>query len=325
MALVIASFDTACTGDDPIPFVEPSDAGSDAVSMPNDDAAPRALCPLGCLPPAPQGWIGPSAVYDGDEAAKPATCPKAYTQTEISAHDVLLNVPDAICKCGPVTYTNDFCAIKVYEYTSSSCGGALPAPSSYSTNTNHCAALFGGTTSLKVTASPAAGGACAFAAGSTELPPPTFGRATVSCGLPQVAACADRSDCVATPLPDQPFSRLCIHATGDLSCPNQDYAAKILSYASTKEQRSCADCSSTGVITVTCGTTFTAASSCPNDMPVSTGAPLPASISSCLTAPASPVLDLVGLAPTRSCAPKTPAKPLGTMTLDQPVTFCCNR
>jgi hypothetical protein len=306
--------------DDPAALADGATTGDAALAA---DAAPSIHCPLGCLPPAPAPWIGPSAVYDGDEATRPAGCPNVYTLAEVTAHDAI-TVPDAVCKCGSVTYTNHFCNVEIRDYSNGSCSGT-PGVQQLKTSGPRCTTF---------TVQPAAvlvksnwdGGTCTYGPGTTVLPPPTFGHATVSCGLPQVGACTDRADCIASPPPDAPFTRLCIHAPGDLACPSEDYAKKILSYAAVKEARTCADCSEAGVMTLTCGNFFSRASSCPGDVPTIVGVPIAANNGSSCQPINQIDVDIQGLGPTDAgCSPKVPAKPLGTATLDSPVTFCCNR
>src|SRR5687768_2028633 len=59
------------------------DPGDGSVPDISPDAAPPVGCAQDCLPPAPAGWKGPSAVYDGPTAGKPTECTgQYYTQKE---------------------------------------------------------------------------------------------------------------------------------------------------------------------------------------------------------------------------------------------------
>ena len=98
-------------------------------------------------------------------------------------------------------------------------------------------------------------GTCGYGAPSVTKPAPAFGKETVSCGLPQAAAtCENRADCVATPIPEAPFTRLCIHKDGDELCPSADYGVRFLTYKNIDDQRACnSDCAGTAT-GGTCGT-----------------------------------------------------------------------
>src|SRR5207244_1320522 len=103
----------------------PDDSGApppveDAAS--NDSIAPSLNCPLGCLPPAPAGWTGPSAIYDGAYGQKPTACPPLYTQKEREGNDGVV-AGAATCSCGIGTPQGVKCQVSVSSYPMLKCGG----------------------------------------------------------------------------------------------------------------------------------------------------------------------------------------------------------
>lgn len=90
-AILVAA---ACVGDDPAPSV--GSGGNDGSLSP--DALPSQNCPLECLPPAPAGWTGPSAVYDGPQQDKPAACPTPGVVATV------INAPVVVLDGGTCTY-----------------------------------------------------------------------------------------------------------------------------------------------------------------------------------------------------------------------------
>jgi hypothetical protein len=304
------------------------DAGPDATLDP--DAAPPLGCPLGCLPPAPMDWIGPSAVYDGTTASKPTSCPALYTQQELATHRDMTAGP-ATCTCPTGTVVGAKCTATARVYTVSSAGCTTKAGfNNVALDSTMCTAAVGTSTDAFVLAPTVASvGTCSYATPTPVKPAPTFGTETVSCGLPQAAAsCENRADCVATPVPDAPFTRLCIHKDGDVLCPSADYSVRLLTYKSIDDQRGCAStCAGTPTGAGTCGTGWgfdTAGSkTCTTDAP-------PTGNTAAVTCGAVPsaksVINPKGLAPTGiTCTPSAGSSPNGAATSIDPVTFCCNK
>jgi hypothetical protein len=312
---------TACVGDDPVAGSGPG-SGTDAGvtdAPPGEveagglaaDAAPSLHCPLGCLPPAPEGWTGPNAVFDGPTANKPSACPKDYTNKALEGHDGI-DVPAATCACGAPSFQGGSCSFKMYRYNASACGGGIASTVDVSTVANKCETVTAPSAIVRFpTLVP---GTCTFGASAAPSGPPvTFGKVALSCGLPQVASCNDNPSCVATPLPEPPFTRLCIHQEGVRACPSQDYAVGFVTYTATSEARTCAGCS--GTPTGTCGDKYSVSTAaCAQKL-------LTADVGVCN---AGAAYDLTDLGPTLSCTPTAPSEPGGTVTQTGPITFCCS-
>lgn len=309
-----------CVGDDPVgasssPSTSSSSGGAaDGSANLDPDAAPSLNCPLGCLPPAAAGWTGPSAVYDGPTATKPASCPAQYTQKELEGHQGM-SVGATTCDCGSGSGSNVTCAVTVSKHTVKTCGGTGAVSTINVPTATPCVpTLTNGSTRV----GPAVlSGSCTYAATKVSGPAPAFVKENVACGLPQAApSCAAQANCVATPIPDQPFTRLCIHKAGAEKCPSLDYAARFVIYKSVTDDRSCtctaapdgkcdanfkfygdiADCSSSGQ--------FAMLGSCPQSVAIS----------------------LAPLAPTGvTCGAGTFSGSAGAVKDVDPVTFCCNK
>jgi hypothetical protein len=324
----------ACVGSDPAPS-SPSgvDGGTPATSSGgpttgdagslSPDAAPPAGCPLNCLPPAPAGWKGPSAVYDGDPSNKPAKCPPLYTQLEVEGHQGLVGA-DAQCSCGTATFAGQTCTVEVRTYAKTGCTTGEVIESVTLPKVDACATanFAGGSGSLKVFAPTYVQGTCTFPSPTKTVPAETYEKMNVACGLPQNATCENRADCVATPIPEAPFSRLCISQVGEHQCPSADYSVGFVVYKSKTDDRGCTAC--TGTPTGSCGTKYGFASG-PIECSTPTTAPATNNADGTCASNGNSYVNLRALAPTNLTCTPTGGTASGTIKSIDPVTFCCNK
>lgn len=325
VASVVISVLAACVGDDPVGF-DASDAGAVSVGTDGESTSeggvPPLGCPLGCLPLAPPGWLGPSAVFDGPFADKPAACPEAYTQKEVEVHQGMTAAP-AVCACGTpqASVAAAKCAAPVKWYPSTTCTGVVTSFAAVAPGTT-CSDKPAGMSSV-VVGTPSFSGTCAFPNATKTLPPAAFAKAGFACGLPQVASCAGRPECTATPLPAAPFTRLCLHKDGDASCPSADYAARFVAYRTFKEGRDCTAC--VGTASGNCGTTSVAGASAgclgtQVGMPTNGVCQNGAGVGSISISTSGPITASL------SCTTTTASQPsAGVATSEDAVTFCCNK
>jgi hypothetical protein len=323
-----------CVGDDPAadgPVPQPNTGGDDAGGSASDggipplapDAAPPAFCPLGCLPPAPAGWTGPSAIFQGEEANKPSDCPAPYTQLLGETHEGLSAAP-AQCSCGTASLQGAKCRATIQFWSNSACNGGLPVSGGAAHSDAPCTKINEGAYGyLKLVTPTLTPGTCSYPNPTKIVPDGTFASVDVACGLPQKAACDGRDDCVASPLPDAPFTRLCIHKDGDESCPSEDYAKRFVAYKQVADTRDCTTCTGTPTGGA-CGSRygFTGQS-------IDCGvvlAPTTHDVNTCYPNPGIDAnLNAGALSPTGiTCAPSG-GEPTGAATSDEPVTYCCNR
>ena len=300
----------------------PDDGGSGEGSL-APDAAPALGCPLGCLPPAPGGWTGPSATYDGPAASKPATCPALYTQLEVNAHQGIDAGP-AVCGCGSPAFRDAKCSANVEVWPSAGCATGTPLLEGVAAAPGGCVTVSNGSGFLKVTTPALTLGTCAYPTPpAPTLPAPTFQAVNVSCGLPQMGACNMHPSCAEVPVPDAPFSRVCIHKAGDLQCPSADYAKRFVAYRTVVEGRSCEPCSgatANGACGMTWGLSGTMVQ-CSVQAPPTTNA-----ANACVTNPGIGALVNAGaMAPSGITCAQDGGTPKGSPTSTDPVTFCCNK
>ena len=290
-------------------------AGGDASGVASD-AAPSLGCPAGCLPPAPAGWTGPSAVYDGPSGTKPAACPAQYEVAVLEAHQGLAAAP-AVCSCGTPKFEDQTCKTVAEYWNAPECTGfAVKREGEYPYS--KCIGPAAGVQSMRVL--PAVySGTCSFDTPSKTLPPPVFEKTQVACGLAAPAACAGRPECTTTPAPDAPFTRVCIHKDGDHACPSLDYAVRFVSHRGTSDTRDCTPC---GKATAkgTCGTGLSTW-----DGLDCTGVKVAIVANTCY--PQTIYVDLNGTAPVDpTCEPEPGGnQPTGELAPKDPVTFCCNQ
>lgn len=323
MALAGAGGVWACVGENaaetPRSSPPPPPVDEDGGTTLSPDAAPPALCPLGCLPPAPEGWTGPSAVYDGPEPAQPLACPPLYPQREIEAYQNVEGAP-ATCTCTG-TPSGSTCEVtgQLWYFPERECTGSS-VPVNYKVPGFACPARTSQSGSTKITGRTFVPGTCTYEPPAPTRPKPTFEKTNVACGLAQVASCAERPDCAAAPSPSEGFTRLCIHKEGDELCPSHDYAARFVAYRTVQDERGCTPCE--GAPTGQCGNTFALSVSpmCSPGLDVDAGA-----FNTCISYGAITNLNLNGLGPINVKCPTTGSGPTGGVSLADPVTFCCNK
>jgi len=290
----------------------PEDGGVPAVAP---DAAPSIGCPLGCLAPAIGGWTGPSAVYDGNGADKPAACPLMYTVKEIEGVSGASTAGPATCSCGAPVGPNAKCRVTISSYIDDVCAQS-PVDETVTVPDTTC--FNSGRVTMKVKSVAVDQGSCTYPRVTmTGAPAPTFERSAVACGLPQFATCTSRPDCVAAPIPDPPFRRLCIFKAGDESCPSLDYPARFVTNQEVVDDRGCAGCTGTPS-GASCGAAITSFAPLFNCQ----GGGTAGNLSTC--APAGS-LGLAGLGPSGGACPAGVPQTTGAVTARGPVTFCCTR
>jgi hypothetical protein len=286
------------------------------------DAAPPINCPLGCLPPAPAGWVGPSAVFDDVATAKPNACPPLYTVREIDGHQGMKSTA-AICGCGTPVNSGATCTVTV-ERGTFDCAEATDPPEPINVTATPCVSGTGADNAAFLSTGVLARGSCSYPSPSTNVPALTFDKVNIACGLPQNASCANRGDCVAAPIPDAPFTRLCLHAPGDIPCPSFDYGARTVVFERVEDDRACKFTGCTGTPSGgACGTKFalTTPAQCAAGAPASS----PYSLGNCSGTGSALVFDMHAVVPSGVTCPPGTATASGTASSVSAVTFCCTR
>ncbi|HEY8074113.1 MAG TPA: hypothetical protein VIF62_08390, partial [Labilithrix sp.] len=300
----------------------PSDAAADGPPTLDPDAAPPAGCPDGCLPPAPVGWTGPSAVYDGAGDGKPAACLAPYTNQELDTFVGLTAAP-ATCNCGAAIVMGRKCTASIASFSNGTCT-SIPTLEGSGSNVSGCASVNSGNPYFKVQTPVLVPGTCSFPNAMSSKPDPTFDKRELACGLAQVTACASRADCVGTPALPGVFNRICIHKDGDVSCPAQDYAQRFVAYKiqALADTRACSPCAATPTGGA-CGTSWGLSgnvSECMSAFP-----PTDHAVGTCYGTSPSMLVNLAAIGPSDGTCTPAGGTPTGSATASDPVTYCCNR
>ncbi len=224
--------------------------------------------------------------------------------------------PPAVCSCGEPAFADQKCSVTVENWSTSACSGAAPPGKAEGTVPGNTCFEKRGTGAYIKFLPGVFSATCSFPSPTTTRPDPTYDRLNVACGLPQVGSCSGRPDCTATPLPEAPFGRLCIHKDGDVACPSEDYAARFLAYRGVVDERSCTPC--TGKARGTCGTSPKVSSS-----DICASGNVDAQVGACQTA--GSFLNIAGMGVVSAACEAQGGAPAGQVTDKDPITFCCNR
>lgn len=320
--LVLSAFAAgflACVGAD---YMEAPRALADASPVDDggtlaSDAAAARFCPIGCLAPAPAGWMGPSAVLDREGIVTPLpACPPAYPQREVEAQEPVADA-GAQCSCvaTPATCRHD---VELVASPQTACSGAgtklTPGKVDYDGGSS-CQVLEIPPLANSMTIDPTPKLVLGCTVQTTApLPAKSLVRASVvACGLPQQGACAveNRTDCIGAPTPS-PFGRLCIHKAGDEKCPSADYAVRKVVYRAIRDDRACS-CERTGSCAPGGAAAFGAGACSPSGG-------LAAGF--CLSVMPGAVLVR---SDTKPIGAGCPPKLAGALVQEGPETFCCSK
>ncbi len=227
---------------------------SDSATDHDADASPYVVPACGnqyvCIPPVPDGWLGPVAEWQGSTGAAP-DCPPGYDGGSYTDTYGALGAPDASCVCSCVA-TGQECTASVTIFTdltcSNPCASSLPAGA--------CAAVTGcpGEQGTLRAETPAPRGGTCVPSVAMSVAPAAWMNPSRICPAPAATigdagyACPTAGNlCARTPA--LPFgTRPCIAeivpdgqippATCPVDYPNGPY----LSYSSMSDDRACASC-----------------------------------------------------------------------------------
>lgn len=295
------------------------DAGTVADATSGNDVGTTTTCPSGCLPIAPDGWAGPSAVYAGPPASQPISCPAPYGQFEVEAIQGVTAGP-ATCECGAATFQGATCSARVESWSASGCSGLATLEGAITVPGERGCLTTSDDGYLKVTAPVLDAGTCTFPSATTTLPDASIAEEDIACGLAPSTACAGGATCITAPSPDAPFTKLCIHKDGDVACPTADYAARFVAYRETSDTRSCSPCE--GKVTGgTCGISWGTSAGV---VQCAATPPTGFTTESCGGGPYSAGTVVGGaIGPSGLACARTGGAPQGAATPTNPITFCC--
>lgn len=210
------------------------------------DGPPEPMCNGAnqvCLEAAPNGWAGPTIVYQTDPADVP-DCPSAAPDISVELN-IGLSAAPAVCGCDCAEPLDPDCADATLQ---THCGTFCDAPEG-TTNlvVDVCEPLSqepGGTShSVNAGLGPTSfDGSCA-AVPSVELSEVSWTETVRACtGQPMPAAdCQLDEVCIVQPALAPPF-RVCIHRSGEQSCPLEGYTDRFEAYAGVTDERDCEAC-----------------------------------------------------------------------------------
>lgn len=320
-------------------FNNVDDDGDGLVDCADPECAAKAQCAM----PAPPGWIGPLALYEGKNP--PEDCPEAFPLHLFSGGTEALAEPAECSECscgvpyggtcgaatqlmqnrglactgGGATLTRDGTACFVHN-KQADCGGE-PCASVEMRASRGAYSVFPGAPPDSI------GFRCTPSEQEVTLPEPTWEVSAFACTTPPLSIGGCSYGSVCTPKPAAPFkSRLCIaNMGGDVDCPQGDYPEKIVFNKTITDTRFCNDCSCgdpKGVCTLNWAIRQ-------HDPYVQCQHPIIESGTGelCLSTsnwPARVHIELTSGAPTGggSCTPRG-GQPYGGVKAEEPVTFCC--
>jgi len=211
-------------------------AGSGAGGSATGGGGPICAGSAVCVPAAPDGWEGPTALWLGNDA--PPECDSGW-MTASTAHEGMVSgdVSCEACTCGVPSM--EVCGVPaVTIYSSNSCGGIV---NNVVPKANGGCTTIPSTFSMRATAAEATGGSCATQGGSPTLGEIKFENAALLCNEPKDSEACGKNGVCAPPAPAG--GRLCVAKHGDEpSCPGE-YPDRAVIYAGVADTRGCTACS----------------------------------------------------------------------------------
>ncbi len=286
-----------------------------------------------CADPAPPGWTGPVALWEGNGNLPPPPCVLSggFDSIAASGSDGLSAAPASCPSCSCGAPQGVACQIGTAGfYSNSTCaggGGQLSIPEGV------CQAFVTSTidpAGVTWNAAPPGGGACLpNTMGTISVPSVQWAERARSCGgLAEIGGGCGGGLCV--PRPQSPFAEpVCIYRAGDQSCPFA-YPDKALYFQSVDDTRSCTSCGCATPAGTSCGGTLQlyTDNNCSIDEVTLSAVGQCAALPPDPTPPPPPYLSLRSMKYTGgsknggSCASQA-STPTGTVNEIFPVTFCC--
>ena len=174
-----------------------------------------------CVPPAPEGWVGPVSLYKGPPGEAP-TCPTELPDTIYNGYAELADEPAqcSACACDPAVALVSCNLAPLEAYQVADCMG--------SKNLNGQNNAMGACSFKSMQNAPKsfraplpesnASGSCPPVQAEATLPPPSWTSIALACSRPDLGKGCGSQVCAPRGMP--PFeAALCIVQKGDLECP----------------------------------------------------------------------------------------------------------
>jgi hypothetical protein len=202
-----------------------------------------------CIPPVPDGWLGPVAEWQGSTGSVPPDCPPGYNGGSHTDNYGALTAPAATCVCS-CTATGQACAASVTIYNDLTC--TSPCASSVTAGTcSPVTGCLGNQGTLQADMPVPKGGSCVPSVVASVVPAawtnPSRICPTAQVGDAEYACPAPGDLCVR--IPDLPFgTRPCVAEvvpdgqTPPVTCPVDYPHGPYLSYSYMSDDRKCGPC-----------------------------------------------------------------------------------
>lgn len=207
-----------------------------------------------CIPPLPNQWSGPVALYSGTDQSR--TCPGSWPTLTIDGGEGSITAPPASCTdCSCGAAQNVSCTVTVSFWDNPACTGtadgtATPTPNACQPvpayTLQHNAAQAGPETGT--------GGSCPATGGTPSVAPASFDTRWLLCeGATFGAGCTGVGEACA-PLPGTPFAQtLCIYRSGNRTCDTlAPFTEKRTGYDGIVDTRDCTNCTCSAPQGATC-------------------------------------------------------------------------
>jgi hypothetical protein len=213
------------------------DDGDGDTDCADDDCETRT-----CLPDAPDGWTGPTALRIGTSV--PDTCEGEY-DSEVARGGTAVAAAPATCSACTCTPATPGCANYVEFATSSdaACGGAPVVDEVLDPCAQVTSSSFQGATGSMKMRLPVGAPTCAPSGQTPSTPAAAWQLGMLAC---EVGDSLERGGCSSGELcaPQRPSdANVCIVRAGDHACPAGDYSERRLLYTGIADTRGCSPCS----------------------------------------------------------------------------------
>lgn len=287
-------------------------AGNAGSSATAGSGGTAATCTGNCLPPAPSGWSGPVAMYEGNS---PPACVGDFAGTALTAKSEF-EVGQSRCDCACDPPTGESCGNAVVCKTSNCF--QLCNPGDYNIAPNTCVASGSSTGSrYNFANTPKYTATGCQPRPTTTIDPSGFRNDVIACDMADPGGTCD-GGAICTPKLGASFQSACVIQAGDVPCPAGPYSVKVTTYSGFTDDRRCTSCTC-GSATGTCNAQIAVVSGC-TGLPVYYAGADAGQCSAAVSAPSTYIE--YGVNPQGSCPPSAPGT-TGEAKATGAATLCC--
>jgi hypothetical protein len=279
--------------------------------------------PHRCIDAIPEDWAGPVAKTTQLFGSEPALCTAPYAAPAVTLYADPLGTP-ATCTCACSSPSGAACSATLRQDFSAGCNTGIA--DEWTMPLGMCVEISGGgiTGYFQATPDAAVGGNCNPYLQDPVTTEPAWDTRATACSPLEIdaSACGDQQLC-APPPPEGFDESLCIYRQGDVECPvGTSYSERTVLYGDFTDTRDCVDdCECDAPVDVTCSGVVLLSSTTECGSIVG-GVTVDGT--TCYDHQNPPVrsASYEGGPQGGSCNPSG-GTPIGEVTGDAPVTFCC--